>query len=235
MPPEIILSFFQILQLFSILLSSTGKTTAAVSAAKKVEKYIIALDTNGGTFIDYDENRDIYFQPREPLKLPKAQKKGYVFCGWTTKITSNVAWFTITGENTDNRRGSTYHWHESKKLFAQYAKVTMKKLGKRKLKVSLSKWVDAGQLEIQYSTNKTFKDAKSIVAEYSHGSLVAPIDEKNCSLKFNRKKKTLSLTLNKLKPKKRYYFRFQYNRTESGVVQEDVLSISDWFQKSVKM
>lgn len=226
---------------FSILFFSTGKTTAAVSADTETEKYIITLNSNGGTLINYNKSRDIPFYPGEPLKLPKAQKKGYVFCGWTIVPFSNIAWFTITGENTNNPHNSTYFWHESKNLFAQYAKVTMKKLGKKKLKVSLSKWQDARWLDIQYSTNKKFKDAKSIFIQYSEGRVIGPIDKKNCSLKYDRNKKTLLLTLSKLKTKKRYYFRFQYFNQleelqwENDRLQSEILSIGDWFQKSVKM
>lgn len=219
-----------ILLLFSVFVFPVAETTATVSAADDVEKYIIALDTDHGTFIDYDESYDIYFQPGEPLKLPKVKKKGYVFCGWTTKPISNLAWFTITGENTKNLWGSTYNWHEPKKLYAQFVKITTKKLGKRKLKVILSKWVTGYQLEIQYSTNKKFRNAKSIIIE----GLMAPIDQKNYFLKY--RKGTLSLTLSKLKTKKKYYFRFQFSSLGVEFPNEEYADvIGDWFQKSVKM
>lgn len=66
-----------ILLLFSIFVFPVAETATAVSAAEEPERYMVALDCDDGTFIDYDESYDIYFQPGEPLKLPKAKKKYY--------------------------------------------------------------------------------------------------------------------------------------------------------------
>ena len=179
-----------------------GKT--AVGSARK---FLVKLVPDGGK-LKGNTSRDIYFQPGKPLKLPKAKKKGYIFCGWTARLNSNIAWFTITGKDTDESYGSTFFWGGYEKpicVYAQYANIKSKKLGKRKLNLKLS--------ELKKINKK-----------------------QHYLLKFSRKKKTLSVTLSKLKAGKKYYFRFQYQGYFPSATEElDVMRFGDWFKKTVKM
>lgn len=211
-----------------------GKT--AVGSARK---FLVKLVPDGGK-LKGNTSRDIYFQPGKPLKLPKAKKKGYIFCGWTARLNSNIAWFTITGKDTDESYGSTFFWGGYEKpicVYAQYANIKSKKLGKRKLNLKLSELRKTYQLKIQYSTNKKFKKAKSITVKNNLQILKKKINKKqHYLLKFSRKKKTLSVTLSKLKAGKKYYFRFQYQGYFPSATEElDVIRFGDWFKKTVKM
>lgn len=220
-----------------------GKEAVTVPPGKtaigKARKYIVALESHGGT-IKGNPGRDIYFRSGEPLKLPGAKKKGYIFCGWTARLNSNIAWFTITGKDTDESYGSTFFWGGYEKpicVYAQYANIKSKKLGKRKLNLKLSELRKTYQLKIQYSTNKKFKKAKSITVKNNLQILKKKINKKqHYLLKFSRKKKTLSVTLSKLKAGKKYYFRFQYQGYFPSATEElDVMRFGDWFKKTVKM
>ena len=217
-----------------------GKEAVTVPPGKtaigKARKYIVALESHGGT-IKGNPGRDIYFRSGEPLKLPGAKKKGYIFCGWTPRIRSNIAWFTITGDDTDDPDGSTFFWGGTKKLYAQYAKVTTKKLGKGKLNLNISRWRDAARLEIQYSTNKKYKKAKCIMVKSTIRKLKKKKNKKqHYVLSYSKKKSSLSITFSKLKTKKKYYFRFRYYGEWIGATDDVYITpAGDWFKKSVKM
>lgn len=213
-----------------------GKT-----AVGKARKFPVALECDSGTMSKADEQKDIYYQYREPLKLPNLKKKGYVFCGWTAKPVSNYAWHTITNEDRDNYYVSTANWAGTIKLYAQFVKMSMNKQGKRKLKVTISKWRDARQLKIQYATNKKYKNAKKIIVKDDELANIRKYGKKSNKkkhyvLEYKKKKRMLSVTLNKLKANKKYYFRFQFSGNEYIPLTDDYeYEISDWFKKSVKM
>lgn len=211
-----------------------GKT--AIGKAKQCKA---KLHSAGGTIIQNNSQRYVYYRYGEPLPLPTVTRKGYIFCGWTTKEQSNYAWRTITNEDTGDPYSSTMYWYRNKDLYAQFAKIDTKKLGKRKLKLSISKWIDANKLEIHYSTNKYFKNYKSIIVKSSQLMKIWEFGkenkEKHYKLNYSRKMKMLSITLSKLKKNKKYYFRFQYSGLNFAWSEIFIYSTGDWFKKSVKM
>lgn len=160
-----------------------GKISTTVPPGKtaigKAIQYQATLNSDGGTLSQYNSRRYVYFRFGELLKLPTVKRKGYTFCGWTAKEQSNYAWRTITNVDTGNPFGSTLYWGRDKDLYAQFAKIDTKKLGKRKLKVCISKWRDGGQLEIQYSTNKNFKNHQSIIVKSSQLMNIWILGKKN--------------------------------------------------------
>ncbi len=210
-----------------------GKT-----AVGKVIPYQAHLFAKGGNLKKKYNN--ILYRYAEPLILPTVKKKGYIFCGWTTyRKYSNYSWFNITNEDNGDVFGSTMNWEGPQNLYAQYAKVTTKKMGKKKLMVNLSKWYNADQLEIQYSTNKNFKNHQSIIVKSEQLMKIWEFGKinkkKHYKLNYKKNKKQLTLTLNKLKTSKRYYFRFQFSGYVRLNADEYVYETGDWFQKSVKM
>lgn len=218
-----------------------GKLTAIVPPGKtaigKAKLYRVYLNTKGGklkknySFVSY--------RFAEPLTLPAAKKKGYIFRGWTTEKHSNYSWYHISNSDIENYSETTRQWMGPQNVYAQYTKITMKKTGKRKLKVELSQWLEAEQLEIQYSTNKKYKNPQKITVKEKHLSNIAIYGKRNqkkqYQLNFNMKKSRLSLTLNKLKAKKKYYFRFQFSGNKMLNADEYVYTVGDWFKKSMKM
>lgn len=214
-----------------------GKTAVGIG-----KQYRVYLERNGGKLSKADKKKKIYYQIGESLKLPRLKKKGYVFCGWTAKETSRYAWYTISNEDTHDVYGSTLNWNGPKTLYAQFTKVSAKKLGKRKLKVGVPMWKyrDSDKLEIQYSTNKKFKKHQSVVVKATRVMKIWEFGKKNKNkhykLTYNRKKEMLFITLSKLKTKKKYYFRFRYIGTlDLGTDEAWWYNTGDWFKKSVKM
>lgn len=119
------------------------------------------------------------------------------------------------------------------------------KLGSRKLKVGVPMQRKNGpsEVEIQYSTNKSFKKHQSVVVSHDQVMRTGTWEftkknkKKHYKLAHNRKKEMLTITLSKLKTKKTYYFRFRYS---GGLAKPDGSELSwyntgDWFKKSVKM
>lgn len=222
-----------------------GKISTTVPPGKtaigKPKKCIATLNSDGGTLSQYNSRRYVYFRFGEPLKLPTVKRKGYTFCGWTAKEHSNYAWRTITNEDTGDPFNSTLFWGKDKDLYAQFAKINTTRPGKRKLKISISKWREAEQLEIQYSTKKDFKKHQSIIVKSSQLMKIWILGKKNrkkhYKLNYNKKKKMLSVTLSKLKTNKKYYFRFQYSGLTyfSSGLDIYIHTTGDWFKKSVQM
>lgn len=214
-----------------------GKLSQTVPPGKmaigKVKKRRLVLDAEGGTL------RYMHYRFGEPLKLPPVKRKGHIFCGWTTRGRTNYAWYNITNEDTGNPHNTTFCWWGQKRLYAQFAKIETKKLGRRKLKLSLSKWRDGGKLAIQYSTNKKFKNHKTIIVKQGQLSDLWPYAKKYkkgaYKLFYKNTKRMLTITFNKLKAKKKYYFRFRYSGNDCLNADESVYSVGDWFGKSVKM
>lgn len=218
-----------------------GKTAVGIG-----KQYRVYLERNGGKLSKADKKKKIYYQIGEPLKLPRLKKKGYIFCGWTAKEKSRYAWYTISNEDSHDIYGSTLNWRGPQTLYAQFTKVSTKKLGKRKLKVGVPMWKyeNTDKLEIQYSTNKKFKKHQSVIVKATRVMKIWEFGKKNKNkhykLTYNRKKEMLFITLSKLKTKKTYYFRFRY----SGDLEKPGYEIADeifwyntgdWFKKSVKM
>lgn len=219
-----------------------GKLAITVPPGKtaigKARKYKVNLENEGGTLSKYESRGYTYYRFGEPLKLPTVKWKGRIFCGWTAKAHSNYAWRTITNQDTENPYGTTRCWTGEKTVYAQFAKVEMKKVGRTKLKVNLSKWRDGNRLEIQYTTNKKYKNTKRIIVKSKELEDIVfgkKNKKKNYRLKYYPKKRMLSITLNKLKAKKRYYFRFQFSGNEPLNADENYDVTGDWFKKSVKM
>lgn len=206
----------------------SGKT-----AIGKAKKRRVVMDSSGGT-LSY-----MYYRFGEPLNPPSIKKKGHVFCGWTTKEHTNYAWYNITNEDTGNPHNTTFFWWGQVRLYAQFAKIETQKPGRGKLKLGLSKWRDAGKLEIQYSTNKKFKNHKTIIVKQGQLSDLWPYAKKYkkgaYKLFYKKSKRMLTVTFNKLKPKKKYYFRFRYSGNDPLNEDETVYSVGDWFKKSIKM
>lgn len=222
-----------------------GKRAVIVPPGKtaigKERVHIASLFSRGGTMSKYNLRQYVYFKIGKPLKLPYVKWKGKnrVFCGWTREKHSNYAWRTITNEDTGNPYGTTMEWCGNISLYAQFAKVEMKKLGKKKLKVRVSKWRDADQLEIRYSTNKNFKNYQSIIVKSKQLMWIWPnakkYKKKHYKLYYNQNKRRLSLTLYKLKANKKYYFRFQYSGYDGINADDYFYCVASWFKKNVKM
>lgn len=211
-----------------------GKT-----AIGKVKKCRAILNSENGTLSKYDTRRYVYYRFGEILKLPSVKWKGHVFCGWTTEEHSNYAWYDIKNKDTENPHSTTLCWWGEKNLYAQFAKINAKKLGKRKLKLSISKWRDAGRLEIQYSTSKNFKKSQSIIVKQGQLTYLWPYAKTNKTrhykLYYQYNKQMLSVTFSKLKAAKKYYFRFRYSGNDRLNADDYVYSVGDWFKTSVKM
>lgn len=206
------------------------------TANAKPRMFVLLLDRNGGKFKNSKVSSQTYFRVDEPIKLPVVEKKGYIFCGWTAKKDSNIGWYTIPGDDRDCYYGSTGFWAGPRIVYAQYAKVGVKRPGGKKIKLNISRWRDAKKLEIRYSTDKKFKKYKSVTIKSDNLKNIGIFGKRNkkkqYQINYAKKKKMLTVTYYKVKKKKTYYFRFRYSGIYKNNMTEQYIDYDgEWFSQ----
>lgn len=137
----------------------TKVPTKAPTQAPQYQIYKITYKLKGGTF---DGAAVTEYDGSYTIRLPKAQRKGYLFGGWYTES-------SYQNKVTTLKKGST----GNKTLYAQWIKVarpakptlsTLKNSKSKQMKVTLKKKVSgAAGYEMVYATNKKFTQNKKTV------------------------------------------------------------------------
>lgn len=114
----------------------------------------VKLDANGGTA----DAVDYYVQEGQAYgSLPSAVRDGYQFAGWYTKKNGG----TKVTESTNAQAGTLYaHWTGS--TVPEKTTIKSLKAGTKSFTVTYKKVKDAKGYQIEYATNKNFKNSKKV-------------------------------------------------------------------------
>lgn len=180
----------------------TYATEVSTEAADPVYSVIVHFNSNGGT----GSMSDLSVTSNQPAELPANAftKTGYQFAGWNTKKDGSG---TTYADKADVTELATADSNEIT-LYAQW-KLTQPKIKKATsttpsyIKVTFAKCQSVSGYEIQYSTGKKFKEAKTETVKAA--------------------KTATSAQLYRVTPNKTYYIRMRSYKTSKGVTQ-----YSDW-------
>lgn len=184
-----------------------GEILPGKTAVAKYKNFTLNYNLKGGKLVGKKVNS---YHIGQDIKLPKAKKKGYTFLGWSLSKSSYSTWFTLYNENGQ----ITGH----KKLVARFKKIQAKKIGKKKIRITLKNREvndNTGSLVCFYSTNKNMRNKKMIHLGLEH--MIHPKDmravytekTKDYTNKIYSNKKTSVCDLKNLKKGKTYYLQFR--------------------------
>lgn len=179
---------------------------AGKTAVAKGRVFSLKYDLNGGKM---SGERARYYRVGENTKLPGAKRKGYTFLGWSIGKDPQT-WFTLYDEDS-NITGD-------KKLVARWKKITAKRTGKTKMRITVTNraYEDVCPIACLYATKKNMKDSKIIYLSRSYTNPAVTKKkntikevEKNYTNMISKKKKTVTCDLKNLKKGKTYYLQFK--------------------------
>lgn len=144
----------------------------------------------------------------ENTKLPSATRKGYTFLGWGIDKEPQ-SWFTLYDEDSNITGDKT--------LVARWKKITAKKTGKKKMRITVTNraYEDVCPIVCLYATKKNMKDSKIIYLSKAYTNTVdknkkkIKETEKDYTNTITKKNKTVTCDLKNLKKGKTYYLQFR--------------------------
>ena len=179
-----------------------GKTAVGIEKTFPVD-----YDLNGGRMTGKTTTQ--YRFGDKETKLPKAERKGYIFLGWSYYHwqTFYNTWFSFYNEKGLVSGEIT--------LKARWKKVRVKRNGKRKIKIQLYNrdYSDNWKIACLYSVNKNMKGAKLVYLgedfKKNKKKMISGTTVKNCTTRYYPKKRLLTAEIKNLKRGKAYYLQFR--------------------------